>query len=98
MRARSASAARNDTWCERSPVSAAVTAYCIGPGLHRRPSASFLIAASAGSSRGDDPTAIHPARHPGARYAFDKLEYEMIGASLSSAAIGGTAPSYARSP
>src|SRR5215204_1820681 len=97
-RARSASALRNAGWCERSPVSAAVTAYCIGPGLHRRPSASFLMAASAGSRRGDDPTAIQPARQPGARYAFDKLEYEMIGASLSSAAIAGTVPSYPRSP
>ena len=74
-------------------MSAAVTAYCIGPGLHSLPSASFLMAASAGSRRGVDPTAIQPARHPGARYAFDRLEYEMIGASLSSAAIGGTGPS-----
>ena len=65
--ARSRSACRNATWCERSPVSAAVTAYCIGPGLHSRPSASFLMAASASSSRGVAPTAIHPARQPGAR-------------------------------
>ena len=50
------------------------TAYCIGPGLHSRPSASFLIAASAASRRGVAPTAIQPARQPGARYAFDRLE------------------------
>ena len=65
--ARSRSAARNATWCDRSPVSAAVTAYCIGTGLHSRPSASFLIAAITSSSRGLRPTASQPARQPGAR-------------------------------
>ena len=42
-RARAARRGR-PTWCDRSPVSAAAIAYCIGPGLHSRPSASFLIA------------------------------------------------------
>jgi hypothetical protein len=58
-------------------------AYCIGPVLHKRPSASFLIAASTSSRRGVLPTTIHPARQPGARYAFERLENEMIGASRS---------------
>ena len=61
------SASRNACWCDRSPVSAATTAYCIGPGLHSRPSASFLIAASTSSSRGVAPTASQPVRQPGAR-------------------------------
>ena len=61
-----AAAWRNATWCDRSPVSAAVTAYCIGPGLHSRPSASFLIAASApieARRRSDR----HPAGAPAGR-------------------------------
>ncbi len=65
--ARTRSACRKAIWCERSPFRAAVTAYCIGPGLHSRPSASFLMAASASSSRGVGATAIQPARQPGAR-------------------------------
>ena len=65
--ARSRRAARVASWCERSPVSAAVMAYCIGPGLQSRPSASFLIAASTLSMRGERPTASQPARQPGAR-------------------------------
>ena len=73
-------------------------AYCIGTVLQRRPSASFRIAPATASIRGDRPTAIHPARQPGARYAFDRLENEMIGASGSRLPIGGTAPSYPRSP
>ncbi len=88
--ARSRSAARNATWCERSPVRAAVTAYCIGTGLHNRPSASFLRAAITSSRRGLRPTASQPARQPGVRYPFDKLENEMIGASGSRLPIGGT--------
>ena len=47
-------------------VSAAVTAYCIGTVLHRRPSASFAIAATTSSSRGERPTA-HPAGAPAGR-------------------------------
>jgi hypothetical protein len=66
MRARSASALRNATWCDLSPVMAAVTAYCIGPGLQRRPSASFRMAASASSRRGVADTVNHPVRQPGA--------------------------------
>ncbi len=73
-RARSSSAAVNEARCERSPRSAAAIAYCIGPGLHSRPSASFLIAANAGSRRGVRPTAIQPPRQPGARYAFESDE------------------------
>ena len=53
-------------------------AYCIGTVLHRRPSASFLTAATTSSSRGERPMAIQPVRQPGARYAFDRLENEMI--------------------
>ena len=60
---------------------AAVTACCIGPLLQSRPSASFLIAARTGSSRGLRPTTIQPDRHPGASQAFDSDEYEMIGPS-----------------
>ena len=66
IRARSASACRKATWCERSPLSAAATAYCIGPGLQSRPSASFLTAASTASSRGVAPD-DHPAGAPSRR-------------------------------
>ena len=41
------------------------------------------------------PTAIQPVRQPGARYAFDRLENEMIGASGSRLPIGATGPSIA---
>ena len=59
-------------------------AYCIGTVLHSRPSASFFTAATTSSRRGERPHAIQPVRQPGARYAFDRLENEMIGASGSS--------------
>jgi hypothetical protein len=39
------------------------------------------MAVATSSSRGDAPTAIQPVRQPGARYAFDKLENEMMAAS-----------------
>ena len=55
--------------------------YSIGPVLHSRPSASFLIPASTSSSRSVRPTAIQPVRQPGARYAFESDENEMTGAS-----------------
>ena len=42
-------------------------------------------------------TAIQPARHPGARYAFDSDENVMIGASGLSAARAATGPSKFRS-
>ena len=48
----------------------------------------FLIAASASSRRGERPTPIQPVRQPGARYAFDRLENVMIGASGSRLPIG----------
>ena len=70
-------------------MSAGAIAYCIGTVLQSRPSASFLIAATTSSSRGERPTAIQPVRQPGARYAFDRLENEMIGASGSSRPYGG---------
>ena len=79
--ARASNCRRNSTWWLRSPVSAAVTAYCIGPTLQRRPSAISSTAASTASSRAPPLTAIQPARHPGARYAFDSDENEMTGAS-----------------
>src|SRR3954469_14808415 len=88
--ARSLRAARNVTWCDLSPVSAAVTAYCIGTVLQRRPSASLRIALATSSSRGDRPIDSHPVRQPGARYAFDRLENEMIGASVFSTPSGGS--------
>jgi hypothetical protein len=96
--ARSRSAARKLVSCERSPFSAATIAYSVGPFEQRRPSASFLMPASTWSRRSVRPTAIHPVRQPGARYAFDSDENEMIGASGCRLAIGGTGPSYARSP
>ena len=65
----------------RSPLSAAVIAYSIGPVAHSRPSASFFTAASTSSSRSVRPTAIQPARQPGARYAFDSEENVITGAS-----------------
>ena len=46
-------------WCDRSPVSAATSACSIGPVLHSRPSASFLIPASTSSSR-----SVCRDRHP----------------------------------
>ncbi len=96
--ARVFSSARKIGWCERSPSSASATAYCIGTVLQRRPSAIFLIAASALSRRGERPMPIQPVRHPGARYAFDRLENVMIAASGSSLPIGSIGPSYPRSP
>src|SRR3954467_10922314 len=95
--ARSFNAARNDVWCALLPVSAAVTAYCIGTVLHNRPSASLRIAAATSSSRGERPIDNQPVRHPGARYAFDRLENEITGASGSRLPSGGTVPSYPRS-
>src|SRR5438552_3315398 len=92
--ARSWSAARNETWCERSPRSAAVTAYCMGTVLHSRPSASFPRAAVTSFNRGDRPTPIQPVRHPGARYALDRLENEMIAAPGSRLPIDGRGPAY----
>ena len=73
-------------------ASAAGMACSIGPVEQSRPSASFLTAPSRSSSRAVRPTAIHPARQPGARYAFDSDENEMIGASGYRLAIGGTGP------
>ena len=64
-------------------------AYCIGTVLHSRPSASLRTAATTSSKRGERPIAIQPVRQPGARYAFDRLENEMIGASGSRLPIGG---------
>ena len=98
MRARSASAARKVAWCDRSPFNAAATGYCIGPGLQSRPSASFLMAASASSSRGVAETVSHPVRQPGARYALERLDNEMIGASGSMVPRSGTGPSKPISP
>src|SRR5215831_20301129 len=79
--ARALSSLRKIGWWDRSPSSASATANCIGTLLHNRPSAIFLIAASAPSRRGVRPTPIQPVRQPGARYAFERLENVMIAAS-----------------
>ena len=91
--ARARSAARKTGWCDRSPSSASATAYCIGTVPQSRASDILRIAASALSSRGVRPTAIQPVRHPGARYAFDRLEKVMMAASGSSLPIGSIGPS-----
>src|SRR6476661_6835363 len=70
----------------------------MGTVLHRRPSDSFATAAVTSSSLGERPIPIQPVRQPGARYAFDMLENEMIAASGSRLPIEGTGPSYPRSP
>ena len=70
----------------------------MGTVLHNRPSASFFTAATTPSSRGVLPMAIQPVRHPGARYAFDRLENEMMGASGCRLPSGATGPSNPRSP
>ena len=51
------------------------------------------MAARTSVRRGLAPTAIQPARQPGARYAFDRLPNEITGASVSSRAMGGVGPS-----
>ncbi len=72
-------------------------AYCIGPALQSRPSAIFLIAASTSSIRSEPPTTIQPVRQPGARYAFDSDEKDMIAASGASEPRSGVGPSKATS-
>jgi len=61
----------------------------MGTLAHRRPSASFSTAASTPAIRGLVPTAIQPARQPGARYDFERLPNEITGASGSIRPIGG---------